>query len=211
MSDIYPAGPTEIPENITKASSTYKRHAWLAMLSLFVFVLIYIAMTAWFAWTAYDLFVDMQNKKFNLVSLIAACCAAFLALFMLKAFFFVERGGESKDMEVTKESQPQLFEFLYKLADEAGAPRPHRVFLSARVNAAVFYDLTILNLIFPSKKNLEIGLPLINCLNLGKSKPYWLMNLVILHKKQWLLVDGYMWLSKLLPISFIKEICLILS
>ena len=28
-----------------------------------------------------------------------------------------------------------------------------------RVNAAVFYDLSLLNLLFPSRKNLEIGLP----------------------------------------------------
>ena len=35
------------------------------------------------------------------------------------------------------------------------------MFLSNRVNAAVFYDLSLLNLIFPSKKNLEIGLPLV--------------------------------------------------
>ena len=63
-----------------------------------------------------------------------------------------------------------MFEFLYRLADEAGAPRPHRVFLSGRVNAAVFYDLTLLNLLFPSKKNLEICLALVNGLTLGELK-----------------------------------------
>lgn len=170
MNDIYPAGPASIPENITKASSAYKRHAWLAMMSLLLFVVIYVLMIAWFTWTAYDLLTYIAENNFDLIRLVAGICAAFLAVFMTKAFFFINRSGESNDMEVTKENQPRLYEFLYKLADEAGAPRPHRVFLSARVNACVFYDLSVLNLFFPSKKNLEIGLPLVNCLNLGEVK-----------------------------------------
>ena len=32
----------------------------------------------------------------------------------------------------------------------------------------MFYDLSIINLVFPSKKNLEIGLGLVNVLNLGE-------------------------------------------
>ncbi|MBW8809229.1 MAG: M48 family metalloprotease, partial [Lysobacter sp.] len=43
-------------------------------------------------------------------------------------------------------------------------------FLSPRVNAGVFYDLSLANLIVPSKKNLEIGLALVNVLNLGELK-----------------------------------------
>jgi Zn-dependent protease with chaperone function len=64
--------------------------------------------------------------------------------------------------------QPKLFEFLYTLADKAGAPRPYKVFLSARVNASVSYDLSIINFFFPSRKNLEIGLGLVNALNKGE-------------------------------------------
>ena len=56
------------------------------------------------------------------------------------------------------------------MADEIGAPKPHRVFLTSEVNAAVFYDLSLLNLIFPSKKNLIIGLGLVNVLTLSELK-----------------------------------------
>ena len=38
------------------------------------------------------------------------------------------------------------------------------------MNAAVFYDLSLLNLIIPSKKNLEIGLGLVNVVTLGELK-----------------------------------------
>ncbi len=71
---------------------------------------------------------------------------------------------------VTEKEEPVLFAYLYKLADEAGSPRPHKVFLTDRVNASVSYDLSFLNLLFPSKKNLEIGLGLVNVLSLGEFK-----------------------------------------
>jgi Zn-dependent protease with chaperone function len=91
---------------------------------------------------------------------------------MIKGLLFVSKGngGDTEDFEVKATDEPALFEFLNKLADETGAPRPHRVFLSPRVNASVFYELSLLNLIFPSKKNLEIGLPLVNLLTLGELK-----------------------------------------
>ena len=73
-------------------------------------------------------------------------------------------------IEVYAKDQPELFDYLHKLADEIGAPRPHRVFLTPEVNAAVFYDLSLINLIIPSKKNLIIGLGLVNVLNLSEFK-----------------------------------------
>ena len=71
---------------------------------------------------------------------------------------------------MTREQEPRLFAFLDRLADDTGAPRPNRVFVSTRVNAAVFYDVSLLNLLFPTKKNLEIGLGLVNALNLSEFK-----------------------------------------
>ncbi|MEZ4372528.1 MAG: M48 family metallopeptidase [Polyangiaceae bacterium] len=56
------------------------------------------------------------------------------------------------------------------MADEAGAPRPYRVYISTRVNAAVFYDTSLLNLFVPAKKNLEIGIGLVNVLSLSEFK-----------------------------------------
>ena len=68
------------------------------------------------------------------------------------------------------EDEPKLFAFLDELADATSAPRPHRVFLSPGVNACVFYDLSFFNLIVPSKKNLDLGLGLVNVLSLDELK-----------------------------------------
>lgn len=94
----------------------------------------------------------------------------FLALFLIKALFFIKRFGQTNDIEITAKEEPELFHFINKVADDTGAPRPHKVFLSPQVNAAVFYDLSILNLVYPTKKNLEIGLGLVNSLTLNEFK-----------------------------------------
>src|SRR6185436_3911422 len=81
----------------------------------------------------------------------------------------IKHASASNDRELTPLEEPELFAYLYRLADAAGAPRPHRVLVSARVNAAVFYDLSFWNLLWPAKKNLEIGLGLVNTLNLSET------------------------------------------
>ncbi|MBL8271031.1 M48 family metallopeptidase [Steroidobacter sp.] len=167
---VYPAGPSSVPADLTKSTQTYRLHAWLAMGGLALFVALYLGLTAWFSWTAYRLFLGATHGGEPLWSAVGGACAAFLAIFMCKALFFVQHRHQIDDIEVTAQEQPRLFAFINRLADEAGAPRAHRVFLSPRVNAAVFYDLTVLNLLFPSRKNLEIGLALVNTLTLGELK-----------------------------------------
>ncbi len=143
----------------------------LTVLGLGGFILIYLGMAAWFGWTAWRLLGSgFRGVDLSLWGWVAGGCAAFLAVFMLKALFFIQHRYVIDDVEVTREEQPRLFEFIDRLADEARAPRAHRVFLSPRVNAAVFYDLSLLNLIIPSKKNLEIGLGLVNTVPLGELK-----------------------------------------
>lgn len=171
MENLYPAGPAEVPASLTRPSSAYKRQAWLAMASLALFVALYLALTGWFGWTAWRLLGSLANGgRLDPLAILAGGASAFLCIFMCKALFFINRGGSDEQRQIKAEEQPQLFAFLNQLADEAGAPRPHRVFLSARVNAAVFYDLSPLNLLFPSRKNLEIGLPLVNVLTLSELK-----------------------------------------
>ncbi len=170
LGNLYPAGPTAVPPNLTAASATYKQRAWLAMAGLGLFVLLYFALSGWFAWTAWRLLSGLAGGNFSIWGALAGACAAFLAIFMLKALFFVKHAYDIEDIEITREQQPRLFEFIDRIADEAQAPRAHKVYLSPRVNAAVFYDLSLVNLFIPSKKNLEIGLGLVNVVTLGELK-----------------------------------------
>ena len=132
MSAAYPASPTDVPASLTQASTNYRRHAWLAVGGLMLFVIAYFALAGWFGWTAWRLLSGYASTgSENIIpSLFAGACSAFLAVFMLKALVFIKHGGTVDDLEVTAAEQPALFEFLHRLAAETGAPRPHRVYLS---------------------------------------------------------------------------------
>jgi Zn-dependent protease with chaperone function len=171
MDAIYPAGPTDVPADLSRPTPAYRRHAWLAMAGLALFVVLYLLLSGWFAWTAWHLLSRFfANGAGGFWAFVAGACSAILAVFLLKALFFIKHGTASEDLQITEAEQPRLFAFLHRLADEAGAPRPHRVYLSNRVNAAVFYEISLANLIFPTRKNLEIGLALVNVLSLGELK-----------------------------------------
>lgn len=170
-SSDYPPGPAAVPADLTRPSPAYRRHAYFAVLGLVVFLALYLGLAGWFGWTAYRMYrhaVTTYGPSFWWW--VGAAATAFLALFMVKALVFVRRGGGGAEIEVTAASHPRLYAFLLQVAADAKAPRPHRVFLSPAVNAAVFYDLTVFNLLFPSRKNLVIGLGLINVLNLSELK-----------------------------------------
>ncbi len=163
------ARPSPLLEKIARPTAAYRWRAWGALLGLAAFVAAYFALAAWFGMTALRLAGAVATgRQDGLLAVVGAAGSAFLAVFMLKALFFSKRGSTGNPFEVTAAQQPELFKFLHELADRAGAPRPHRVFLSAGVNAAVFYDLSLLNLVIPSRKNLEIGLGLVNALSLGE-------------------------------------------
>ena len=169
---LYPASPRNVPDNLTEAKSSYKRQAWLAMMGLIAFMLIYLALLAGFAFITYKTALGTVDSYggFNIGSAILCLCSGILTVFMLKSLFAMRKMGNPNGIEVTPNEQPELYSFLHQLADEIGAPKPHRVFITSEVNAAVFYDLSLLNLLFPSKKNLIIGLGLVNVLTLTELK-----------------------------------------
>ena len=136
---------------------------------LTAFFALYLSLAAWLVLIAWRLTLGANAGAQGVVwGYVAGGGVAFLALVLIRAMFFVRRGGNADNLEITAREQPRLFEFLHQLADAAGAPRPHRVFVSPRVNACLFYDLSVFNLFLPPRKNLEIGLGLVNVLTLGE-------------------------------------------
>ncbi|MCL2714832.1 MAG: M48 family metallopeptidase [Alphaproteobacteria bacterium] len=153
----------------TRPSAAYRRSAWLASIGLALFVALYLSLAGWFVWAAWHaFFVLLPETNDGFFHVVTGAMAAFMGFFMLKALVFIKRGASEGLSEVTAADQPELFRFLHDIADRVAAPRPHKVFVSARVNAAVFYDLSLLSFLLPARKNLEIGLGLVNSLSLGE-------------------------------------------
>ena len=167
--ELYPPGPREVPADLTAPTAAYKRSSWLAFAGLIAFVLLYVGLTGYFGWLVYRLVRDSLHSG-TVGGFFLAIPPLLFGLFLLRGLFVVKHTADPTRVEVREEDEPALFAFVRRIADDTGAPRPHRVFLSARVNAAVFYDLSFRNLLFPSRKNLEIGLGLVNALSLDELK-----------------------------------------
>ncbi|MFT5822347.1 MAG: Zn-dependent protease with chaperone function [Crocinitomix sp.] len=170
MKSLYNFGPSGVPDTLTKSSANFKKKVALAIVGLLLFIVTYFGLMIWFGYTSYQMFAALQSSDNRFLSIVVAVVIGILSIFMLKSIFNFSKTKRGEMKFISSEQEPVLFDFIYKLADEAGARRPHKVIISQRVNASVFYDLNIFNLLFPSKKNLEIGLGLVNVVNLGEFK-----------------------------------------
>lgn len=167
----YPRSPEGVPAAFTRANPSYRRQTWVALAALLVFLVVYLAFSGWFVWKAYSFFhAALAGGNNSLTYFLLGTLSGFFGVFLLKALFFIKKADLEGLTEVSQADHPRLFEFIYRLADEAGAPRPYKIYLSSRVNASVFYNVSFLGLFIPTRKNLEIGLPLVNVLNLSEFK-----------------------------------------
>lgn len=81
---------------------------------------------------------------------------------LLKSPFIVTRYERTDHMEVTEKNYPQLFKIIREVASFTGCEMPKHVFLCSDVNACLFYNTSFWNIFIPVKKQLEIGVGLMN-------------------------------------------------
>lgn len=91
-----------------------------------------------------------------------------VCIFMVKFIFMRSRAEQPIAIEVRAKDEPEIIALVEKLADELQAPRPARVRLIPDVNASVSYTSTFWSMILPVRKDLNIGLGLVNTLNVGE-------------------------------------------
>lgn len=82
-----------------------------------------------------------------------------------KGFFRREVVDKAEFLELTADVEPEFFAFLQDICDRAQTPMPHRVYACPNVNAGVYFDTEVLNLFRPLRKNLLVGLGMVNALN----------------------------------------------
>lgn len=171
IAKLYPPSPPGVPPELTAAPLTYRRSAWIACIGLFGFAAIYLGLTGYLAWLVYRLLAGAIFHRGNIVfAVLLSLPPLFFLGFLVRGLFITKRRGEPLDIELHPRDEPTLFAFLTILADEIGAPRPHRVFLAPNVNAGVFYDLSFWNFLIPTKKNLVLGMGLLNSVSLDELK-----------------------------------------
>lgn len=85
-----------------------------------------------------------------------------ILIFLLKFINKSYKVDRSHLIEINEQQEPELFKMIREIVQSVGTIFPKKVYLSSEVNAAVFYDSSFWSMFFPVKKNLLIGLGLVN-------------------------------------------------
>lgn len=166
--NFYPPSPAAVPDRLTATSARYKGRIVAAVLGVVVFFALYFGLTGWLLLVGFR--AARGASTHPLRALLIGGPTVFLVIVLLKGLFARRRMSRDALLEITASDEPDLFAFIQRIAQETGAPLPSKVYLSSDVNASVFFDVGLLNLIFPSRKNLIVGLGLVNALTLDELK-----------------------------------------
>lgn len=105
----YPTGPSDVPAGFTRPNASYKRKAWLAVAGLITFIVLYLALTVWFAMTGINRLLALSSHS-SPVDFLVSACSLFLMVFLIKALFFVRKGEYPGVIELKIDVMAMRFE-----------------------------------------------------------------------------------------------------
>ncbi|WP_299710118.1 M48 family metallopeptidase [uncultured Tenacibaculum sp.] len=169
----YPESPTNLSKDFTKLPSSYKIKASLAVLAILLFFVLYVALVVSLGYLTYYSFIyeiTHINKITVLMKIGAIAGSAMLFVFTLKFIFKLKNHKPENRIKLNKVEHENLWAFVNQICNETGAPKPKNIYVDPDVNAYVSYSNIWLSLFLPIKKELTIGLGLVDSLNLTEFK-----------------------------------------
>lgn len=150
-------------------SKEFKDTATKAIISIIIFLLFYITILSasiYGVWLAIHAGIAIMGNRPTFGSLFAGILimgfAGSILFFLIKFVFKSNKYDRSKYIEITQEDEPKLFAFVQEIVDDVAVDFPKKIYLTNEVNACVFYDSNFLSMFMPIRKNLMLGLGLIN-------------------------------------------------
>ena len=150
-------------------SVNFKKQAAKAKRAIVLFVLFYLlilvlsmGLTAGCIYAGMMLIVAFPKFITIVLGVGLASFGVLIFIFLVKFMFKSTQEDTSYLYEVTRKDQPELFSIIDELVQRIDTNFPKKVYLTPEVNAAVFYHTGFWTMFFPLKKNLKIGLGLVN-------------------------------------------------
>lgn len=175
--NFYPSNPANVDPLLIRPGKTFRREVFKVVLAILLFCLVYLLLLAaalgiagGFVAAGGFLLTLGANYLVILVGLSLIGVGIFIIIYLFKFVFARFEDSKAGRVEVLPEDHPHLFDFIRQLTSDTKTPMPKRVYISPGVGACVFYDSSFLSMILPVKKNLEIGLGLVNSLNISEFK-----------------------------------------
>lgn len=174
---LYPAGPVSYDSKKLLPSTDFKKQVGKVITSIIFFFIVYLVLMLAAIALAIGCFylgisIIIAAPKFLTLILGLGLMAVGVSVlfFLIKFVFAVTKDENSGRVEIKEDEQPELFAFIRRLSTETNTPFPKKIFVSPDVNACVFYNSSFWSMFLPVKKNLEIGLGLVNTINVSEFK-----------------------------------------
>lgn len=167
-----------MPKKLPPINQEYKTQVRNSIFFILLFFLVYVAlitfsliMVAAIGYLVYEIIITVKFNYFVLLfcgGLIGM--AVFVVIFLLKFIFSFQSNDTSQFIEIKRNQEPELFKLIDDVVNEVGTDYPKKVFLSNDVNAFVNYNSAFWSMFLPVRKNLTIGMGLINTTTVSELK-----------------------------------------
>jgi len=154
---------------LIQTSQDFRKKGQAAVFSIILFVIVYIllfisaiALTVACV-TGGIMLIAAKPMFFTLmIGLGMASFGLLIFYFLIKFLFKKHINDRSYLTEIKQKDEPGLFTMINEIVKQTGTDFPKKVYLSYDVNASVFYDSNFWSMFLPIKKNLTIGIGLVN-------------------------------------------------
>lgn len=174
---IYPPSPINVPAEKLTVSASFRQQAGKVVGSILLFMVVYILLVIAAIFLAIGccylgvwIIITVPKLLTLILGLGLMAVGLSVIIFLVKFIFAVAKDENPSRVEITEDEQPRLFAFIRQLTDETHTPFPKKIYLSPEVNACVFYNSSFWSMFLPVRKNLEIGLGLVNSVNISEFK-----------------------------------------
>lgn len=176
-SALYPEGPQSFDAQKLLPSSDFKKQVGKVVTSIILFFIVYLllilaatALAIGCFYLGVSIIIAAPRFLTLMLGLGLMAVGGSVLFFLVKFVFAVSKDENSGRVEIKENDQPALFAFIRKLSVETNTAFPKKIFISPDVNACVFYNSSFWSMFLPVKKNLEIGLGLVNSINISEFK-----------------------------------------
>ncbi len=172
----FPKMPENAEKSITRPSKQFKKSTYKVIGAIVSFVLVYIlllisatAIAIAMGWIGIAMMMAVRN--FIVLAFgVGLILSGLMLVFFLIKFIFAKREKPAAGYEIKETEHPDLFSFIRKVTDEVGTNYPRHVYLTNDVNAMASFRPSFWSLFLPIRKDLTIGLGLVNSVNQSEFK-----------------------------------------
>jgi Zn-dependent protease with chaperone function len=165
----------KLSENLT--SQEFKKAAQKAIFAIIFFIISYLILlllAIGLAALCGFLGIMLISVKIHWLTLMLGLgligMGLIVLIFLVKFIFKRHKIDRSHLIEIKEADAPLLYQSINEIVHQVRTDFPKKIYISHEVNASVFYDSTFLSMIFPVRKNLQIGMGLVNSVSKNELK-----------------------------------------